>query len=208
MVDTQFQTLEQQHDTRIFGMWVFLVTELMLFGALFTMYAVYRAFYPDAFAEGSRHLDVLLGGLNTAVLIMSSLCIALAVHTVRVSKDRFRLALFLLTAAGLGTLFLVIKGYEYYLHFIHGEVPVLNWTYQGANAGHVQLFFWLYFAMTGVHAIHLIIGIGLVGVISLHALLGNFSPEEYAPVEMTGLYWHFVDMVWIFLLPLLYLISR
>lgn len=206
--DLQFENLEQQHATRVFGMWIFLVTELMLFGALFLMYTVYRAFYPAAFVEGSRHLDLALGGINTAVLIVSSLCIALAIHTARTSAKRSQLALWLLAAAALGIVFMVIKGYEYFLHYQNGEMPVFNWTLTGAGAGHVQLFFWLYFAMTGVHAIHLSIGIALVGIMILRALLGNFKPNAYTPLEMTGLYWHFVDIIWIFLLPLLYLIAR
>lgn len=203
----QFETLEQQNETRIFGMWIFLVTELMLFGAVFTMYSVYRVFYPDAFAEGSKHLDLMLGGINTAVLIISSVCVALADHSARSGNGRIKIVAWLAGGALLGTLFLVIKGYEYYLHYLRGEVPVLNWTVTGAGANHVQLFFWLYFAMTGVHAIHLIIGIGLVGVMMLRAFLGHLTQENYAPLEMTGLYWHFVDVIWIFLLPLLYLVS-
>jgi cytochrome c oxidase subunit III len=208
VLDPQFETLEQQHETRTFGMWIFLVTELMLFGAMFTMYTVYRSFYSEAFAEGSRRLDLLLGGINTAVLIVSSLCMALAVHAARTNTNRIPQTLWLAATGALGTLFLVIKGYEYYLHYLHGEVPALNFQVAGPLAGQVQLFFWLYFAMTGVHAIHLIIGIGVVGIMVLRALLGHFRPNAYTPVELTGLYWHFIDIVWIFLLPLLYLISH
>lgn len=207
-LDMQFENTAQQHDTRIFGMWVFLATELMLFGGMFTIYTVYRAFYPSAFAEGSRHLDLVLGSINTAVLIVSSLCIALAVHVARTSGKRLTVAFWLLATTGLGVVFLGIKGYEYYLHYLNGEVPVLNWTYGGAQAGQVQLFFWLYFAMTGVHALHLLIGIGVVTLLMLLALRGRYKPVSYTPVEMTGLYWHFVDIIWIFLLPLLYLIAK
>jgi len=208
ILDPQFESTQQQHDTRTFGMWVFLLTELMLFGAMITIYIAYRSFYPDAFAEGSRHLDLALGGINTGVLIISSLLMALAVYRAQTSRNRLALALLLLGTAMLGTLFLVIKAYEYYLHYINGEVPVLNFQYAGAQVNQVQLFFWLYFALTGVHAIHLLIGIALVGVMILRALLGHFSPQKYTPVELTGLYWHFVDIVWIFLFPLLYLIAR
>lgn len=204
----QFENTAQQHDTRIFGMWVFLATELMLFGGMFAIYTMYRAFYPTAFAEGSHHLDLALGSINTAVLIVSSLCIALAVHVARTSTRRLPLVLCLLATVGLGILFMGIKGYEYYLHYLNGEFPVLNWTYGGAQAGQVQLFFWLYFAMTGVHAVHLTIGIGLVSLLTLLALLGRYKPNSYTPIEMTGLYWHFVDIIWIFLLPLLYLIAK
>lgn len=204
----QFENTAQQHDTRIFGMWVFLATELMLFGGMFAIYTMYRAFYPTAFAEGSRHLDLVLGSINTAVLIVSSLCIALAVHVARTSARRLPLVLCLFATVGLGILFMGIKGYEYYLHYLNGEFPVLNWTYGGAQAGQVQLFFWLYFAMTGVHAVHLTIGIGLVSLLTLLALLGRYKHNSYTPIEMTGLYWHFVDIIWIFLLPLLYLIAK
>jgi cytochrome c oxidase subunit 3 len=207
-LDPQFETLAQQHDTRTFGMWIFLVTELMLFGAMFTMYTIYRSFYPEAFAEGSHRLDLLLGGINTAVLILSSLCMALAVHTARTTTSRIPLALWLAATGALGTLFLGIKGYEYYLHYAHAEMPVVNFQVTGPLAGQVQLFFWLYFALTGVHAVHLLIGIGLVAIMVLRALLGHFKPNAYTPLELTGLYWHFVDIVWIFLLPLLYLIAR
>lgn len=204
----QFATLEQQNDTRVFGMWIFLATELMLFGGMFTMYSVYRAMYPDAFAEGSRHLDLALGGINTAVLIVSSVCIAMAVHDARRGAGRARIFWWLGGAAALGTAFLVIKGIEYYLHYTRGEFPVLNWTLTGAQANQVQLFFWLYFALTGVHAIHLSIGIALVGVMMLRALWRHFTPTSYTPLELSGLYWHFVDIIWIFLLPLLYLVTQ
>ncbi len=208
ILDPQFETAQQQHETRTFGMWVFLMTELMLFGAMMTIYIAYRSFYPDAFVEGSRHLDLALGGINTGVLIVSSLLMALAVYRAQTSRSRFAIAVFLLGTAMLGTLFLIIKAYEYYLHYVNGEVPVLNFQYTGAQANQVQLFFWLYFALTGVHAIHLLIGIALVGIMILRALLGHFTPQKYTPVELTGLYWHFVDIVWIFLFPLLYLIAR
>jgi cytochrome c oxidase subunit 3 len=207
ILDEQFVTLEQQHETRLLGMWIFLMTELMLFGAMFTMYIVYRAYYPDAFAEASQHLDLVLASLNTGVLIVSSLLFALAVHQAQTRANRAALVLLLLGTASLGALFIVIKGYEYYLHYVNGEVPGLNWSVQGLLAGPVQLFFWLYFAMTGVHAIHLLVGIGLVGIMILRAGRGDFTPNNYTPLEISGLYWHFVDIVWIFLLPMLYLLG-
>jgi len=200
----QFDTLEQQHDTRTFGMWVFLATELMLFGGLFTAYAAYRAQYPDVFAEASRHLNLTLGSVNTVVLILSSLTMALAVQRAQLSK-RFGTIFFLMLTNALGTLFMLIKGVEYYQHFVDHLVPGLTFVYFGGHAQQAPLFFLLYFAMTGLHTIHLTIGIGLVAVMIERALFGQFSRGNYAAVEITGLYWHFVDIIWIFLFPLLYL---
>ncbi len=208
LLDPQFDSLEQQHHARTFGMWIFLVTELMLFGGLFTLYAAYRVFYPEAFAEGSNHLDLTIGAVNTVVLIVSSLMMALAVQRVQVSSSRMLIAALLVLTVGLGTIFLGLKGYEYYLHLVNQEIPGLAFVYQGPNARQVELFFFMYFSMTGVHAIHLIIGIGLVGFMLLRTLRGDFTPASYTPLELSGLYWHFVDIVWVFLLPLLYLIAR
>lgn len=207
-IDPQFDSLAQQHEARTFGMWIFLVTELMLFGALFTLYGAYRVFYPEAFAAASNRLDLTIGTANTAVLIVSSLMMALAVQRAQRGSSRMSIALLLVMTAGLGTLFLGLKGYEYYLHLVNREVPGLNFQYEGALAPQVELFFMLYFVMTGVHAIHLMIGIGVVGVMTVRALLGQFTPASYTPLELSGLYWHFVDIIWVFLLPLLYLIGR
>ncbi len=205
-LDPQFANLDQQHDTRTFGMWVFLMTELMLFGTLFTTYAAYRYVYPAAFVTGSHGLDSTIGAINTAVLIISSVMMAFAVQSAQLDR-RGATVLFLLLTALFGTIFMGIKGYEYYQHYAQGFAPGVNWTYQGSNAGPVQLFYILYFAMTGVHAIHLTIGIGLVLLITLRALRGDFRGGYFTPIEMMGLYWHFVDVVWIFLFPLLYLIG-
>jgi cytochrome c oxidase subunit III len=202
----QFTTLEQQHDARTFGVWVFLLTELMLFGGLFTAYAAYRYVYPATFGEGSRHLDALIGATNTAVLILSSVMMALAVNSAQLNRRR-SLIVFLLLTMAFGTLFLGIKGVEYYQHFRDGFAPGVNWTFTGQNAGPLELFFILYFAMTGLHAIHLTVGIGLVLIMALRAWHRDFEGGYFTPVEMTALYWHFVDVVWIFLFPLLYLIA-
>jgi len=192
--------------TTVFGMWVFLVTELMLFGALFTLYASYRYFYPEAFLAGSQLLNAGLAAVNTAVLIVSSLFIALAAQAAQASK-RGRLTLYLLSAAGLGLLFMVLKGVEYSQHYADRLVPGIAFAYQGAHAPQVQLLLLLYFAMTGVHAIHLLIGIGLVGTVALRLWLRP-AAEHSTEVELVGLYWHFVDVIWIFLFPLLYLVGR
>jgi cytochrome c oxidase subunit 3 len=188
-------------------MWVFLVTEIMFFGGLFTGYAVYRATYPEAFIEGSQHLDILLGGINTAVLIGSSLTMALAVHSAHIGTRQAVVGFLLLTVL-LGLVFLGIKTVEYAHKFAEHLVPGRGFAYAGSQDPHVQLFFAFYFSLTGMHAVHMIIGIGLLGVLAWQARRGRFSAAYFTPVELTGLYWHFVDLVWIFLFPLLYLIGR
>ena len=202
-----FDSLEQQHEASSLGMWVFLVTEIMFFGALFTAYVVYRTFYPAAFADASSHLDITLGGVNTAVLICSSLTMALAVRGAQVG-NRKELIIFLILTSLLGLAFLGIKSVEYADKFKHHLVPGSGFSYPSTDARQVQLFFSVYFAMTGLHALHMIIGIGVLAVLLVKACRGAYTPEYHTPVEMSGLYWHFVDIVWIFLFPLLYLIGR
>jgi len=204
MIGEQYTTFEQEHATAEFGMWVFLATEVMLFGGLFTVYTVYRTLYSVGFAEGSRHLDLLLGGVNTGVLLVSSLTMALAVHAAQLGERR-RVVRYLLLTALLGAIFMLIKGVEYSKHFADGTVPRLAWEYAGPNPAQVQLFFLAYFALTGLHAVHLTIAILVVAVMARLASRGAFPAQRHTPVEMAGLYWHFVDMIWIFLLPLLYL---
>jgi cytochrome c oxidase subunit 3 len=202
----QFDDLEQQHESDSLGMWAFLATEVMFFGGLFMAYTAYRYSYPEAFAVGSQHLDELLGGINTAVLLTSSLTMALAVHAAQTGRRR-AIALFLLATAILGALFLGIKGFEYYGEYQEGLVPALNFSYAEADAPKVQMFFVLYFLMTSLHALHMTIGICAILVQVVMALRGRFPPEHATPVELLGLYWHFVDIVWVFLFPLLYLIA-
>ena len=200
----QFDDIEQQHLSATFGMWVFLVTEVMLFGGMFTAYASYRLLYPEGFAEGSRHMDLMLGGINTAVLTVSSLTMALSVHAAR-TGDRRTLIGFLGATILLGLVFLAIKAIEYWQHYHEQLVPGLRFSFEGPLAKQVELFFLFYFIMTGIHALHLTIGVGVVSVLLILSWRGQFAPEAQDPVEVTGLYWHFVDIVWIFLLPLLYL---
>jgi cytochrome c oxidase subunit 3 len=205
IVGEPYDTVEQQHDTAEFGMWIFLATELMLFGGLFTAYTVYRTVYPDGFAEGSRHMDLFYGAPNTVILLLSSLTMALGVRASQLGERR-SLFRYLVITAVLGVIFMLVKGAEYLKHYQDGMVPGLNWEYAGANANAVQLFFVGYFVMTGLHAIHLLIAIGIVVVTAVLARRGTFEPpERHTPVEMVGLYWHFVDMIWTFLFPLLYL---
>ena len=198
MIGEPYQTLEQQHETAEFGMRIFLATELMLFGGLFTAYTVYRTVYPQGFAEGSRHLDLVYGGINTAILLISSLTMVLGVQASQLGHRR-KLVWYLAATAVLGIVFMILKGAEYYQHFVEGMVPGINWTYAGPDAGAVQLFFVAYFTMTGLHSVHLIVAIVLVGILAIRI------PQRDTPVEMVGLYWHFVDIIWTFLFPLLYL---
>ncbi len=202
----QFEDAEQQHDASTLGMWVFLVTEIMFFAGMFTAYVIYRSLYAGAFAGASHHLDIVLGAINTTVLITSSLTMALAVHSAQVGRRQL-LVLFLLLTMALGTTFLVIKGFEYAHKFHEGLVPGPAFSYHGPDAGQQQLFFSIYFAMTGMHALHMVIGFGLLTVLVIHSRRGRYGPAYYTPVELIGLYWHFVDIVWIFLFPLLYLIG-
>ncbi len=199
-----FDDLEQQETSARLGMWLFLCTEVLLFGGIFMGYAVYRAIYPEAWVEGSHHNDVVWGTINTAVLLVSSLTMALAVHAAEEEKWKLT-TYFLLGTIALGALFLGIKFYEYYVHYAEGYAPGVRFTVSGPDAPQVELFFIFYFAMTGLHALHMIIGLGLVAVMAALAWRGRLA--YHVPVEMTGLYWHLVDVVWVFLFPLLYLIG-
>jgi cytochrome c oxidase subunit 3 len=199
-----FDTLEQQREANTLGMWAFLATEVLFFGALFVAYLIYLTAYPGAFGEASAHLDVLRGAINTAVLLTSSLTVALAVHAAE-ERSRRRLLLFLLATMALGIVFLGIKASEYYTEYEEQLIPGLNFVWEGTDPQHAQLFFSFYFIMTGLHALHMIIGIAVVAVMAALTWRTRF-PQGSAPIERFGLYWHFVDVVWIFLFPLLYLI--
>jgi cytochrome c oxidase subunit 3 len=203
-----FENAEQQKDASTIGMWVFLVTEVMFFGGLFLAYFVYRQAYPAAFASASNKTDLLIGAANTTVLICSSLTMALAVHFAALGKKNL-IVLFLILTLILGGTFLGVKAYEYHDKYVHHEIPGQNFDCEGcADAAHTPLFFALYFGMTGLHATHMIIGVGIILFLIAQARKGAYGPEWHTPVEMFGLYWHFVDIVWIFLFPLLYLIDR
>jgi cytochrome c oxidase subunit 3 len=202
-----FVTMEQQREASSFGMWVFLVTEILFFGGLFTAYTVYRHQYSRAFAEASRHLDVALGTFNTAVLIVSSLTMALAVWSAAVGR-RKAIVVFLLLTMALGGVFLGVKAVEYSHKFHDHLVPGPSFQFPGPDGRAAEIFFSLYFTMTGLHAAHMVIGIGLLTALLRQARKGRYNPGYYTPVEVSGLYWHFVDIVWIFLFPLLYLIGR
>jgi cytochrome c oxidase subunit III len=204
-----FATAEQQMETSTLGMWTFLITEVLFFGGMFAGYAVYRGMYPGAFASTSEYMNVVLGGTNTAVLICSSLTMALSVRAAQLSK-RKDLILFLLLTMVFGTIFLVIKGFEYHEKWVEHLVPGFNFQYHEAPqyAHNAQILFFLYFCMTGMHAVHMIVGLGLLSYLLAQAMRRVYNAHYFAPVEMIGLYWHFVDIVWIFLFPLLYLIGH
>ena len=270
----QFSDMEQQEASVSIGMWAFLAQEIMFFGGLFTAYLVFRSKYPMAFAAGSNHLDAFLGGLNTIVLIVSSLTMALTVYYAQKGKRNLQIILILLTMA-FGATFLVVKAIEYTDKYNHGLIPAagLNkkvpapggaryeamtkpcWEHHhgeeeeyinpkgefewadcslaklaqdkgylttAEKTGYfangqldgdkfrdkVRIFFFLYFMMTGLHALHMIIGLALMTWLLWTAFKGYYNADYYMPVEMSGLYWHFVDIVWIFLFPLLYLLGR
>src|SRR5262245_18339647 len=208
-------------------MWLFLATEVLFFGGLFCLYTVYRIWYHAEFVAGSHYLDVLLGAINTAVLLSSSLTMVLAVHAAQ-TNNRRGIVRYLLFTMLLGVIFLSIKSYEYHEKFVEHLVPGRRFLLPDAqgnppdtrpplahsrgtqttstDVGHTELFFSFYFAMTGLHALHMIIGVALLGILAIAARRGLYSKEYYTPIEMTGLYWHFVDIVWVFLFPLLYLI--
>ena len=268
----QFEDMKQQEESVSLGMWVFLVQEIMFFGGLFTVYLVFRSKYPMAFAAGSNHLDVVMGFVNTLVLIVSSLTMALTVHYAQ-KGDRMKQVVLILLTMAFGATFLGVKAVEYTSKYNDGLVPVagLNKVVKAdPNAEHVkkpcyemghgaehhyvnprgefqwadcslvklaetgkyltaeerigyysngeidadkfrdkvQIFYWIYFVMTGLHALHMIVGLGLMSWLLWTAWKGYYSADYYMPVEMSGLYWHFVDIVWIFLFPLLYLLGR
>jgi len=201
-----FENLGEQKEASSLGMWLFIAQEVMFFGGMFLAYTVYRNLYPAAFAEASHHLDWKLGGINTAVLILSSLTMALAVRAAALG-NRKQIVLFLIATVVLGSIFLGVKVVEYGDKFEHHLVPGAHFQFPGPNARPAQIFYSLYFAMTGLHALHMIIGIPILLVLAWLAHRGRYTPAYHTPVEMTGLYWHFVDIVWIFLFPLLYLVG-
>ena len=207
VVAHHFEDADQQREASSLGMWAFLVTEVMFFGGVFAGYAICHGMYPEAFAEASKKLNVVLGATNTAVLICSSLSMAFAVRSAQLNQ-RKRLLGFLVLTIFLGSVFLGIKAIEYSHKFHEHLVPGSSFTFEGPHIGGAEIFFSFYFAMTGLHALHMIIGIGLMIWLLVKTQRGRFSSEYYSPVEHVGLYWHFVDIVWVFLFPLLYLISR
>jgi cytochrome c oxidase subunit 3 len=215
-----FENMEQQREAGTLGMWIFLVTEIMFFGGMFLAYTLYRNLFPAAFASASNHLDIKLGAVNTGVLILSSFTMAMAVYFTQIGKRRPQVLCLVLTLV-LGLTFLGIKAVEYHEKYTDrlipgklipgaefGPDPHKLHLLEGATMKQVEMFYYIYFAMTGMHALHMIIGAGLLLYLIIFSLRGRFDPEYHSPVEVIGLYWHFVDIVWIFLFPLLYLLGR
>jgi cytochrome c oxidase subunit 3 len=203
LVADHYDDLEQQQESATLGMWAFLATEVLWFGALFTGYAVYRFQHPAGFSAGSAKLDVLLGTINTAVLLTSSLTVALAVFAAKVGRPRMGQFMVLATMV-LGVAFLCIKGYEYWHKWHEGHVPGHGFTMTEPGS---ELFFSFYFVMTGMHATHMIVGLGLFTMTLLLWRRGRITAEKPIVIEMVGLFWHFVDVVWIYLFPLFYLVG-
>ena len=201
-----FVTMDQQFDAAKMGMWIFLVTEILLFGGMFAAYAVFRSWAPEAFTAAHHHLDVVMGTVNTLVLLTSSLTVVLGIRRIQLG-DQKGLIKYLLITIGLSAVFMVIKYFEY-THKIHlGLLPGSYYSYEGLQMAYVPIFFSLYFIMTAIHGIHVLLGMIAMGVLAVLASRGMFGEQYYTPVEMTGLYWHLVDMIWIFLYPLFYLIG-
>ncbi|MDQ3069865.1 MAG: cytochrome c oxidase subunit 3 family protein [Acidobacteriota bacterium] len=202
-----FIDMPQQQEASTLGMWIFLVTEVMFFGGMFLCYILFRYWNPEGFAGGSHHLDLKWGFINTLVLIVSSLTMALAVRSAQLGNRKGQIVNLILTMI-LGTAFLGIKAIEYAAKFRDHVVPGTHFEWHEADPTGAQQFFSIYFAMTGLHALHMIVGLGIMTVILIMAWRGRFNETYYTPVEVSGLYWHFVDIVWIFLFPLLYLLGR
>jgi cytochrome c oxidase subunit 3 len=207
-----FADMEQQHQASSLGMWLFLATEVMFFGGMFCAYLIYRYWYFPEFDAGSKTLNIWLGAINTGVLICSSLTVALSVRAAQFGKRKLLVTLLLATIS-LGLVFLGIKGIEWASKFEEHHVPGYSFHFESQpntkiDSQRIQIFFSLYFALTGIHALHMVIGVGLFAVLTFYAWKGRYNSSYYTPIENAGLYWHFVDIIWIYLFPLLYLIDR
>ncbi|MBZ0265484.1 cytochrome c oxidase subunit 3 family protein [bacterium] len=201
-----YSDIEQQHDSAKFGMWLFLVTEILFFGGLFCAYAIYRSWYPEMFHNAHKVLSVPMGALNTVVLIVSSLTMALSIRSVQLNKSKQALG-YLIATFGFAAVFMVVKYFEYSHKFHVGQLPGKFYFYDGIAGANPHQFFSIYFAMTGLHGAHILIGMIVMIFIMIKLAKGAYSPQNYAYIENFGLYWHLVDMFWIFLFPLLYLIG-
>jgi cytochrome c oxidase subunit III len=205
--EPQYATLQQQTETAVLGMWVFIATEVMFFGALIFTYFIYRLTYWDQFRLAASDSKILLGSINEAILITSSLTMVLAINFAKEGRQKLLLR-FLLLSAFLGVLFLCVKGYEYVRDYQSGTVPSLDYVFKSGDHPPSELFWIWYFIATGLHALHVTIGIGAILVIAWLAWRGRFSPNYYAPLEVLGLYWSFVDTVWLFLFAAIYPLGR
>jgi cytochrome c oxidase subunit 3 len=200
-----FETIEKQDHAVRLGMWLFLGTEVLLFAGLFLGYTVYRHFYHEAFHEASRTLNLAMGATNTVVLITSSLSVALAYHAIKHGQRKKCISLLVFTIL-CACAFLVIKAFEYEHKFAEGALPGMWYHFKEVTAPGANLYFTIYFLSTGLHAFHVIVGMSVLIWVLKGVIKGKYGPDYYVPVELGGLYWHLVDLVWIFLFPLLYLI--
>lgn len=201
-----FKDLAQQFDAAKLGVWLFLCTEILMFGGLFVGYIIFHEIYPEVFAEGARHLDWRLGAVNTIVLLASSFTMAIGIHYAQTNqRSKSMMALGLTVLCGL--IFMVIKYFEYTHKFDLGLKPGDLFHFQGAEHSNLALYFSFYFLMTGLHGSHVLVGMGLIIWVMMRTRRGEFSSEFYTPVEGVGLFWHLVDLIWIYLFPLLYLVG-
>jgi cytochrome c oxidase subunit 3 len=203
----QFADLRQQHDAAQLGIWVFLATEILFFGGLILAYSAYRIGYPEGFAQAARHTKIIIGTANTAILLTSSFLVAWAVFAARLREGRLA-AVLMWGAAALGAIFLVLKGVEYAKEYHEHLVPGLNLVVHAPNEKALSLFFAFYFSATGLHAVHVAVGIVVLVIVGVRARQGAYSERYHAPITVAALYWHFVDVVWIFLFALIYLPGR
>ena len=207
----QFDTEAQQKDASTLGMWLFLITEIMFFGGMFAVYTIYRNWYPEVFKVASTSLNQIVGAVNTGVLLLSSFTMVMAVRAGQLGQQKMIIWFLILTLL-FGGVFLGVKAYEWNEKFEENHIPgMAAFHLEGIpmqEQGHAQLFFSIYFAMTGLHALHMVIGVGILLTLIFQARAGKFSASYYTPVDVAGLYWHFVDVIWIWLFPLLYLIDR
>lgn len=204
----QFDDLAQQHESSNLGMWAFLATEVLFFGGALSAFAIANALHPTAFRTAAHHLNVPLGAVNTAVLLVSSLTMALAVHASQL-RDRVMTVRWLLATVAVGAVFLGIKAYEWFVDYEEGFIPFAGlWNSEGKAGSDTEAIFWsFYFTLTGLHAIHMIIGIALILIMAVMVRTKWFTGCGSTQIEMLGLYWHFVDIAWVFLFPILYLIN-
>ena len=206
----QFDSEAQQKDCSTLGMWIFLVTEIMFFGGMFAAYTIYRQWYPQVFAIASTSLNATIGAFNTCVLLLSSFTMVMAVRSGQLGKRKAIIGWLILTLI-FGSAFLGVKAIEWNEKYVEHHIPGAAFHFEelpASEQGHAQIFFSLYFAMTGLHALHMVVGAGMLLWLIWEARRGTYSAKYYTPIDIGGLYWHFVDVIWIFLFPLLYLIDR
>lgn len=201
-----FKTMDQQFSAAKLGVWLFLATEILMFGGLFVGYFIFHAKFPEMFAEGATHLDWKLGAFNTIVLLVSSFTMAISIHYAQVGKNAKSFQCMAITIL-CGAIFMVVKYFEYTHKFHLGLKPGEFFTFANPEHANLALYFSFYFVMTGVHGSHVLIGMGLIAWSMYRLKRGDFDPEHYTFIEGTGLFWHLVDLIWIFLFPLLYLVG-